>query len=324
MKKKLFLLAKLLVSLALIAYLLSQAGLAEVFASIRSAEPLYLLLAFGLLYVGKLLTAFRWQALLAAQGIKIPLPPLIASLFVGQFFNSFLPTTVGGDAVRAYDTAVQSKETAKSVTTVFVDRLIGVLALVLLALAALIVGYINDADIHFYVLPVLAVFFICAMSFFIVFNNNLMHLADRLLRLLRLVKVADKVYKAYRSVHQIKHDKRTLWIAFLVSLLLQVNVIYFYYLIAGSIGLGVPVLYFFLIVPVALTVLILPFSINGIGIREGVFVVLLSGVGVPDYQAIAFSWIALGLTLTQGIIGGILFAFRGIHLRKKVREETAV
>jgi hypothetical protein len=68
-----------------------------------------------------------------------------------------------------------------------------------------------------------------------------------------------------------------------------------------------------MIVPVALVVLLVPFSINGIGIREGIFVYLLTGLGVENKDAIALSWISFGLMLTQGIIGGIIFALRGIH-----------
>ena len=71
-----------------------------------------------------------------------------------------------------------------------------------------------------------------------------------------------------------------------------------------------------MIVPVALVVLLVPFSINGIGIREGIFVYLLTGLGVQSKDAIALSWISFGLMLTQGIIGGIIFALRGVRLGK--------
>jgi hypothetical protein len=108
----------------------------------------------------------------------------------------------------------------------------------------------------------------------------------------------------------------------MVSILLQINVILFYYFIGVSLDLGVSLLYFSIIVPVALVVLLVPFSINGIGIREGIFVYLLTELGVPTKDAIALSWISFGLMLTQGLIGGVIFAFRGADFNKSQSDRS--
>lgn len=316
MKNYLIFFGKAVVSIALIWYLLSITEFSAVFASLRSATPFWLLLSFITLIIGKILTSYRWQILLKAQDIDIPLRFLIASVFVGQFFNSFLPTTVGGDAMRAYDTAAQSKESTKSVMSVFADRLIGVFALVILALFALIVGYLSGQDVSFYVIPVLLVFFLCSIVLLLIINSRLVGILDRVLQYLRLPKLAAKLDEAYQSIDILKDEPRILLIAFLVSLLLQVNVILFYYFIGVSLDLGVSFLYFSMIVPVALVVLLVPFSINGIGIREGIFVYLLTELGVQTKDAIALSWISFGLMLTQGIIGGVIFALRGVNLNQ--------
>jgi uncharacterized protein (TIRG00374 family) len=316
MKNYLLFFGKAVVSIALLWYLLSITEFSIVFASLRSAAPFWLLLSFITLLIGKILTSYRWQILLKVQNIEIPLRFLIASVFVGQFFNSFLPTTVGGDAMRASDTSSQSKESTKSVMSVFADRLIGVFALVILALFALIVGYLNGQDVSFYVVPVLLVFFLCSLVLLMVINTRLVGILDRVLQYLRLPKIATKLDEAYQSIHLIIDEPRTLMIAFLVSLLLQVNVILFYYFIGISLDLGVSFLYFSMIVPVALVVLLVPFSINGIGIREGIFVYLLTELGVQTKDAIALSWISFGLMLTQGLIGGIIFAFRGVNFNQ--------
>jgi hypothetical protein len=306
--------AKAIVSIALIWYLLSITEFSAVIASLTSASPFWLVLAFITLILGKIITSYRWQILLKAQEIDIPLRFLIGSVFVGQFFNSFLPTTIGGDAMRAYDTAALSKDSTKSVVSVFADRLIGVFALALLAVAALLIGFASGQDVSFYVIPVMLVFFLCSIGVLLIFNARLYILLDQLLRLAHLVKIAGKLEEAYRSFNILRNVPQVLAIAFLASLLLQINVILFYYFIGVSLDLGVSFLYFAMIVPVALVVLLVPFSINGIGIREGIFVYLLTGLGVETREAIALSWISFGLMLTQGIIGGIIFALRGIRL----------
>ena len=322
MKNYLTFLVKAVVSIALIWYLLSQTEFSAVFDSLKSAKPFWLLLSFITLGIGKILTSYRWQVLLKAQDISISLKFLIGSVFVGQFFNSFLPTTIGGDAMRAYDTATQSNESTKSVMSVFADRLIGVFALALLAVVALLVGYLRDEDVGFYVIPVLLVFFICSCGMMLIFNDSLVKLLDRILRSMRLSKFAAKLDEAYQSIHILKDKPRVLIIALIVSILLQINVILFYYFIGVSLDLGVSLLYFSIIVPIALIVLLVPFSINGIGIREGIFVILLTELGVQAKDAIALSWISFGLMLTQGIIGGIIFAIRGINLRQSKADQS--
>lgn len=307
---------KSIVSIGLIWYLLSEVEFTAVYASLKSAQPIWLLFAFITLNIGKLLTGYRWQILLEAQGIKILLRSLIASVFVGQFFNSFLPTTIGGDAVRAYDTATQSKESTKSVTSVFIDRLIGVFALTLLAVLALLLGYIIGEDVRFYVLPVFLLFFICSFGAIIIYNNSLIEIIIRLLKSFNLTKIADKLNEYSQSFSMLKNKPRVLIIALIVSIALQINVILFYYFIGVALDLNVSFLYFSIIVPVALIVLLVPFSINGIGIREGIFVFLLTELGVLPKDAIALSWISFGLALTQGIIGGVIFALRGGNFRR--------
>jgi uncharacterized protein (TIRG00374 family) len=282
----------------------------------------WLVLSFTTLIIGKVITSYRWKVLLKAQDIDISLRFLIGSVFVGQFFNSFLPTTIGGDAMRAYDTAALSKDSTKSLVSVFADRLIGVFALALLAVVALGIGFLSSQDVSFYVVPVLLVFTVCSLGIVLIFNASLVSMLDRFLRRLRLKKLARTLEEAYKSIDILRAYPRVLLIALLASIALQINVILFYYFIGISLNLGVSLLYFAMIVPVALVVLLVPFSINGIGIREGIFVFLLTGLGVNNQDAIALSWISFGLMLTQGLIGGIIFALRGVRFKKPETDQT--
>jgi uncharacterized protein (TIRG00374 family) len=322
MKTKIQFLLKVLVSTALIVYLLSRTDYTAIYESLINANLSYLLLALLTLFLGKIFSGYRWQILLLAQDIKIPLKSLIASLFVGQFFNSFLPTTIGGDAIRAYDTAIASKEAAKSATTVFMDRFIGVLALVLLAVVALPVASLLGEDVDYYLIPVLSIFLVCLIGLAVVFSNSLVRRLSDFARRMKLTQVADQMQKIYSSIREMKGDPQTLWIAFTISLLLQINVVIFHYFISLSLNLDVPIIYYFIIVPVTLTILIVPFSINGIGLREGIFVFLLAGLGVSPSEAIALSLLSFILLLTQAVIGGIIFAFRGVKVSELTTKQA--
>ena len=314
MKGKLPLILKAIVSIALIAYLLSQTDYTAIYYSLTSADPFYLLLALLTLFLGKIISGYRWQILLLAQKINIPLKTLIASLFVGQFFNSFLPTTIGGDAIRAYDTAVESKESAKAVTTVFMDRFIGMLALVSLGVLAVPIAMMIGEDVSFYFIPVLVIGFLCFVGMVVVLNNSLVKMFAEILEKWRLSSIEKQLWKIYSSIQEMKDAGATLWTAFALSLILQINVVLYHYLISLSLDMGVPLIYYFIIVPIAMTILIVPFSINGIGLREGIFVFLLAGIGVSAPKAIAFSLLTFLLILTHAVIGGIIFAFRGVKI----------
>ena len=99
--------------------------------------------------------------------------------------------------------------------------------------------------------------------------------------------------------------------AFGLSLLLQLNVIVHFIIISRALGIDIPVLAMFTVIPLSIFVTMLPVSINGIGLREGVFVFFFSAYGIDAVEAIAFAWIALGFVMLQGVMGGVLFAARG-------------
>ena len=107
MRDKLIAVLKVAASVILIAYLLSRVGLANVVEVIRSASTnyLYLLVALAIYFGAITLGSFKWQILLKAQGIEVPLGNLLSFTFEGLFFGNFLPTNVGGDLVRGYDLA---------------------------------------------------------------------------------------------------------------------------------------------------------------------------------------------------------------------------
>ena len=89
---------------------------------------------------------------------------------------------------------------------------------------------------------------------------------------------------------------------------LQLNVIAFYALIGSAFSFSIPWWTYFLIVPPALAVMLIPISVNAIGIRENIFVYLLGLYGIAAPDAVAFAWTAFGLLLIHGVMGGVVYA----------------
>lgn len=311
------LLVRIVISCLLLGYILyaNRRNFSSIADAIRSANFFWLIVAFSLHTIGFLLTAFRWQMLLAARGAHFSAWYLVRAVLIGIFFNNFLPSTFGGDVFRAYDTSQKVGSLTESMTVVLVERLTGIFALGVFALMALLLGFSHFGQIPIIWLAlggllVAFLLFLAAMNRTVAKTVKAVFDHPELIKIPFLRNVQARLKQIYEALSVYQRNKRVMAVAFLLALLLQINVILHYYCIAYAMGLAVPVLYFFLIVPVVTIVLMLPVFINGIGGREAAYILLLGQFGVASAQAIAFSWISFGMVLIQGIIGGIVYALR--------------
>lgn len=317
LRNSLYLLGRIIISTALMWYLLSKVDLNAIYSSILTVNPLWLILAFSSNILGKFISGYRWQVLLAAQDVRIPLKKLISSLFVGGFFNNLLPTTVGGDAVRAYDIAVYSGKSLRSnVATVIAERVSGVFALSLLGMLALVFGLWKGADVSSYAVSILGILILSLLAVITLCTSAIVPTIVRMLHWLGLTRFGDELTMGFETFQVLKDKRLTLMIVFTLSLFLQINVMLHYYLISLSMNLNISPLYFFIIIPIALVVMLFPFSINGIGLRENIYVLLLSGIGVLATDAVALSWLAFGLLILQGVVGGIILVLGGMKIKR--------
>ena len=310
-KYQLLILLKLVIAAGLIGVLLQKVDLDDVWAAFARANKGFILGAFFLYFIGLCITALRWKLLLAVQGVTAKYFAFVKSVIVAIFFNNFLPSTIGGDAMRAYDSWKMGGGKTQSVSIVFIDRLLGIFTLFMFALLALLLTSVDVSFIpNFKLWVLLAVaggIFAIYMLFFKAaaisqyFHTRHQQSAGALNRF--LLKIFD-VFAVY------KDRPGVLFIALALSVLLQLNVILHYYLLALSLSIDIPLSTMFIIIPVAIVVMMIPVSINAIGVREYIFVALFGLYGVSSADALAFSWMSFILITLLGVIGGIVFMFR--------------
>lgn len=302
---------KALISAALIAYLIRSVDLREVWEVVSTADWAMLSFAFCMFYLGYAITAARWQTLLRALGNAPDYWFLVRSFMVAVFFNNFLPSTIGGDAMRMYDSWRSGSSKSQAVAAVVMDRFMGLTALLVFAVVALLFG--NYASLYdsgvVVVVAVMACTAVLALVTVMFLPRSvagwLQGMADRLPS--RIAAVGNAVLQSLRAFR----DRRpALVLALVLSFLLQANVVLYHWIVANALGLSVSLMAFFLIVPIAIVVMMVPISINGIGVREGLFVLLLSAHGVGQAEGLAYAWVIYSLLLLQGLIGGLVFAFR--------------
>ncbi|MGA9294935.1 MAG: lysylphosphatidylglycerol synthase transmembrane domain-containing protein, partial [Ignavibacteriaceae bacterium] len=236
---------------------------------------------------------------------------LIKSNLIATFFNQFLPSTVGGDTVRAYDSWRLGKKKADAVSVIFIDRFLGIL--VLLLFASITVFFAEPITskvpfLHYWVMGsgLLALFAIL----FVFFPNKKIFEPFNKIPIPIVRKINQKILKLADSLWQFRNHKKVLINAFLLSILLQANVVFYYFLISHSLIFGISFIYFFLMVPISIFIMMLPISINGIGLRENIFFIFLSNFSIHASEAVAFAWIEFLFIIILGLIGGLVYAFR--------------
>src|SRR6476646_8607219 len=124
---------KLSVSIVLLAILFGRIDVAQLWQTARLASVAWLLVALAIYAVNVLASTWRWKQLLDAQHVQLRRRTLLGSFVVASFFNNFLPSNIGGDVIRIGDTARAAGSKTLATTIVLADRLLGLMALVLVA-----------------------------------------------------------------------------------------------------------------------------------------------------------------------------------------------
>lgn len=302
---------KLAASVLLIGYILATADLGAVGAALGSVSPGWLVVAIVLQLLGPAIISLRWRGLLAAKGVAPGWLYLYESTLVSGFFRQFMPTIVGGDVIRGYDAWRAGARPGLALMSLVLDRLLGLLALALLAAAGIM---LSDEIVRR--LPAIGLWIGLALVVIAVVIAQIVRPMPVAVRLGRAgiarapARVRDKLGKIAAALGSYRDAQGALAAAFALSVALQINVITFYWALGQALGLPIDYPSFFVIVPIAIFVMMLPISINGIGVREGIFIFLLAQWGVDSAHAIALAWLEYGIFLAFGLLGGALYALR--------------
>jgi uncharacterized protein (TIRG00374 family) len=311
MKRGALLAAKVTVSLGLLSYLFATSDLRALEERVRTADLLMLSAAVGCYVVMLGLATWRWQLLLEALGCVAPMRHLTASYLVATFFNNFLPSNIGGDIVRVRDGSRLTGSTTSSLTVVGIDRLLGLGALWVLGAVAWLLAdpVIRGLAGARSVIGGLGLLFVALGIMF--FKPGI---ARRLMALSKLSSVGwiqERFEIVQRAVHSYRAQVKTVWLAFAASLALQALVVWYFLAIAAALRIPLGVSAAFLMVPLCTLLQAVPISFNGWGLREGLFALYFSQVGLPRESALAFSLTGAGLIILLSLSGAVVWMARG-------------
>lgn len=299
---------KVVVSLGVLALILSQVDLREAIELLRDMAWLPFLAALFLFLSGSLVRAYRWGSLVWALGVSVSYWRLVALYFVGAFFSWLLPTGVGGDAVKMYELSRDDHRAAPAISSVLVDRFLGLFVLFALALLALLVGYQMVAAEIRILIGIVFVGSLIAVA--LLLQRTWIEAVGQRLGLDRLFGRIKILRELYESIHL--YGSAALLRAVAASILWNLILVLGYYLLGVAVGIDLSIWYYFLFVPIISVSLMLP-SVGGLGIREAGTVLLFVQVGVPESQALALA-LAYDLTLIiNGLIGAAVYIVQGLQ-----------
>jgi len=306
-RRKVVNLLKIVISLGVLALFLRQVELDEVLRLLRQMDWLPFLSALVLFLSGSFVRAYRWGVLVWALGVPASWWRLVDLYFVGTFFNQFLPTGMGGDAVKMYELARDERKAAAAISSVLVDRFLGLFVLFAMALLALLLGH-QMVPPQVRVLIAL-VFLISLVGAALVWQRTWIETGGRRLGLDRWVGRVRIVRELYRSLHD--YGAAALWKATAASVVWNLILVLGYYLLAQAVSIHLELWYFFLFVPIISVLLMIP-SVGGLGVREGATMFLFSQVADENRAgALALAYL---LTLwINALIGAILYIMQGMR-----------
>lgn len=306
------------VSGGLLIYLVWQADPAAIWEAWQGATLWLVGLAIGVQFVGVAVSAQKWNMILGIRRQKQPYSWILRMYLVGQFANNFLPTSVGGDAVRVLQLGPRIGSYSQASASVFIDRLSGFFALSLIACTALILthsGIPGTAFITSPALTLLAALFTLAAIAAIIGSFS----APRILQLIGPQRVPSLLRRPLEKITAALADYSPQGWRFVqvlgFSLLFQWIWVLIHVICGLSLGIDAPLLVYMLMVPLTDMLGLAPIFVNNLGARDLVFTLYLGQVGVPAATALALAFMIFSVRLLVSLLGGLVLLLSGSDLQ---------
>ena len=318
MKKKLITLLQIALGCGVLAFFfwkLAQSGkLVKFQEAILQAAGNWPLLAagIGIFFVCLLLCAIRWNMLLKSQGVSIPFPQLLVLFFIGHFFSSLLPGAVSGDVFKAYYVARKTPDKkAEVVSTVFIDRIIGMLALLLLTvtmMATRMPFFLACKATRYALVFNLLFLSAAAAGMFIIVRHNLFEKWSFFSHLENKAGLGGVIRKAYAAFHVCLNHPGLLWKTISLSVINHVLFIFSAFLIGTALRIEMAFVDYLTLFPVINAIRTIPLTPGGLGTADAATVLLLhQALNVPEAKALAVSLLVYGAVLFWAMAGGIVY-----------------
>ena len=276
--------------------------------AIAAIDLRYLAMVLALVAVDRTVMIWRWILLLRSSGIAITNAAAARLFLVSSFVGSFLPAGVGADAARAYGLSREAASGSEALASVAVDRVLGVMSIIVMAMVGWSAWEPARQDRRF-AFAILAAMAVCRAFFSASWWVRRMVPAR-----FHEHALISKVLRLGDALGRYLNRRKVLVHVMAWSIVVQVLRITQAYLLGLGLGMTVPYAYFLLFMPLGLLMLLLPISISGFGVPQGVIVWLLRPMGVPDSQSFALAT----LIVLTGLAGNLPGLWLWLRQRREI------
>ena len=305
--------------MGLILYLFRE-QLPAVFQNLKEVQPLYFGLAVILFFVGLITVAFRLRLVIQVHGTKLSVGAAYYVNLIALFFNNVLPSSVGGEMMKAYYLYEDSKGSVSVFSAVVVDRLFGLITMLLISISTIF--FFDSAQGSHKIMGSIIMLAASTITLAIfIFNKRVVDTLCQIHIPLLPAIFIEKIREIYRAMYEYREHRGIFGRCIGLTLLGQTTYIIANYLLARSLAIEIPLAFFFFFVPILLLMGAAP-SVNGIGVREAIFLFYLTEFTTSE-KALALSLLTTFFMILVGMISGVVYAFKGglASDKRKVQDE---
>jgi uncharacterized membrane protein YbhN (UPF0104 family) len=301
-----------LLGIVILGFVLSRLNRHQLWHLIGRERPAYFLAAALIYLIGQMVAAARWQLLAGLVGIVARYTDCLLYFFIGAFTNLFIPGLVGGDATRAIYLGRRYHEMGKAVASVLADRLIGLLALVWVATVAVATlgrGLLPAAVTS----PVLIVGAASVVGYLLLpaLHAIVRHMPAR-------IRATSAMVQPYL------HGRLAMLPAIGLAAVLHLLQVTAQYVLALGLSLPLPFRLFLLCVPLTNVLASMPITVGGLGVREGLYVVLFGMLGASKADAAANGLLWFAVVTVVGICESLAFVLAPTTLGQEGAKFTSL
>lgn len=323
MKRSTKIAATLLVTSLAVAYILSKVDVAKTKDIITSASVPWLLVSAALTLVTVPPMGWRWQQLLSVRGVRESVPWLTRAYFVSYAVGQVLPTSVGGDASRIFETSRRHPGQITPITgSVLLERALGGAVTLLLAGIGLLLA-IGRYPIGAYLWVELVFVLGTIATAFVFFSRTVRRRLVFLGGVARRLRVEKPARAVYDGLHGYRDHPGTLLVVAVVTAAAQLTRVVAIYASGRAVGIDLSLLPYVVLGPLLFLVMLVPFTVNGIGVREAFFVSFLGKLGIDHDHAFACGFLFFVMTILLALPGVVIVVWENVFGRTPVPDGTA-
>jgi uncharacterized protein (TIRG00374 family) len=294
-------------------YIVWRTNLGQAFHILANANFGDYAAALAIMMASVLPMAWRWQLLLRARGIPDRLSWLTRAYFTAYTAGQILPTSIGGDAMRIFETARRHPGNGGPVAgSVLLERALGGAATLLLAAVGFALA-IGRYPVGPY-LWVEAAFVAATIALAVLlFARRARPLLRRLVPLLRRVRAERPARAVYEGIHAYRGDARLMGGVFSLTVVVQAFRVLPIWLAGRAVGVDLSPRPYYVMGPLLFLVLLVPFTINGLAVRESFFVSFLTRLHVSAEEAFATGFLFFLVTMALSLPGAVILGWEGMR-----------